>query len=157
MFWLLPRLMIITGTESYFLNSNLAGHCLDLQPLFRPSIRRFFLRLLWTAVYFAYIPKFIATQQTFDVFIPHLKTRRLFGADVQLRKYCITKQDSALFGLFKSYFIQGLFSWRNEDPNTKKIPEVGSSSQRHMFSEFSLHANERIIFCLALAPLEKNF
>ena len=90
MFWLLPRLMIITGTESYFLNSNLAGHCLDLQPLFRPSIRRFFLRLLLTAVYFAYIPKFIATQQTFDVFIPHLKTRRLFGADVQLRKYCIT-------------------------------------------------------------------
>ena len=89
MFWLLPRLMIITGTESYFLNSNLAGHCLDLQPLFRPSIRRFFLRLLWTAVYFAYIPKFIATQQTFDVFIPHLKTRRLFGADVQLRKSCL--------------------------------------------------------------------
>ena len=65
----------------------------------------FFLRLLLTAVYFAYIPKFIATQQTFDVFIPHVKTRRLFGADVQLRKYCITKQDSALFGLFKSYFI----------------------------------------------------
>lgn len=71
MFWLLPRLMIITGTESYFLNSNPAGHCLDLQPLFRPSIRRFFLRLLLTAVYLAYIPKFIATQQTFDVFIPH--------------------------------------------------------------------------------------
>ena len=29
-----------------------------------------FLRLLLTAVYLAYIPKFIATQQTFDVFIP---------------------------------------------------------------------------------------
>ena len=70
------------------------------------------------------------------------KTRRLFGANVQQRKYCITKQDSALFGLFKSYFTQGLFSWRNEDPSTRNISEVGSSSQRHMFSEFSLHAKD---------------
>ena len=65
-------------------------------------------RLLLTAVYVTYIPKCIITQ-TFDRFIP-LKTLRFLGADVQSRKYCITKQDSALFGLFKSYFTQGLFS-----------------------------------------------
>ena len=65
-------------------------------------------RLLLTAVYVTYIPKLIITQ-TFDRFIP-LKTLRFLRADVQSRKYCITKQDSALFGLFKSYFTQGLFS-----------------------------------------------
>ena len=65
-------------------------------------------RLLLTAVYVTYIPKRIITQ-TFDRFIP-LKTLRFLRADVQSRKYCITKQDSALFGLFKSYFTQGLFS-----------------------------------------------
>ena len=65
-------------------------------------------RLLLTAVYVTYIPKRIITQ-TFDRFIP-LKTLPFLGADVQSRKYCITKQDSALFGLFKSYFTQGLFS-----------------------------------------------
>ena len=65
-------------------------------------------RLLLTAVYVTYIPKLIITQ-TFDRFIP-LKTLRFLGADVQSRKYCITKQDSALFGLFKNYFTQGLFS-----------------------------------------------
>ena len=65
-------------------------------------------RLLLTAVYVTYIPKRII-KQTFDRFIP-LKTLRFLGADVQSRKYCITKQDSALFGLFKSYFTQGLFS-----------------------------------------------
>ena len=55
-------------------------------------------RLLLTAVYVTYIPKRIITQ-TFDRFIP-LKTLRFLRADVQSRKYCITKQDSALFVLF---------------------------------------------------------
>ena len=90
MFWLLPRLMIITETESYFLNSNPAGHCLDWQPLFRPSIKRFFLRPLLTAVYLAYIPISLLLRNKRLMCLFPVKTRRLFGADVQLRKYCIT-------------------------------------------------------------------
>ena len=34
---------------------------------------------------------------------------------------------------------KGLFTWREEDPSTRKILE-GGSSWRHMFSGFSLHA-----------------
>lgn len=92
MFWLLPRLMIITETESYFLNSNPAGHCLDWQPLFRPSIKRFFLRPLLTAVYLAYIPVSLLLRNKRLMCLFPVKTRRLFGADVQLRKYCITNR-----------------------------------------------------------------
>ena len=92
MFWLLPRLMIITETESYFLNSNPAGHCLDWQPLFRPSIKRFFLRPLLTAVYLAYIPISLLLRNKRLMCLFPVKTRRLFGADVQLRKYCITNR-----------------------------------------------------------------
>ena len=92
MFWLLPRLMIITGTESYFLHSNPAGHCLDWQPLFRPSIKRFFLRPLLTAVYLAYIPISLLLRNKRLMCLFPVKTRRLFGADVQLRKYCITNR-----------------------------------------------------------------
>ena len=84
--------MIITETESYFLNSNPAGHCLDWQPLFRPSMKRFFLRPLLTAVYLAYIPVSLLLRNKRLMCLFPVKTRRLFGADVQLRKYCITNR-----------------------------------------------------------------
>ena len=35
--------------------------------------------------------------------------------------------------------FKGLFTWREEDPSTRKILE-GGTSLRHMFSVFSLHA-----------------
>ena len=153
MFWLLPRLMIITETESYFLNSNPAGHCLDWQPLFRPSIKRFFLRPLLTAVYLAYIPISLLLRNKRLMCLFPVKTRRLFGADVH---HYITKQDSALFGLFKSYFTQGLFSWRNEDPNTRKIAEIGSS-QRHMFFLNSVYSQRIILVPSTRKTLYKDF
>ena len=64
----------------------------------------FFLQSLLTALYLAYIPISLLPRNKRLMCLFPVKTRRLFGADVQLRKYCITKQDSALLGLFKSYF-----------------------------------------------------
>ena len=56
MFWLLPRLMIITGTESYFLRFKPRRPLLGLAAFIQAFYKETFLRPLLTAVYLAYIP-----------------------------------------------------------------------------------------------------
>ena len=62
--------MIITGTESYFLNSNPAGHYLGLAAFIQAFYKEIFFAVsLDSVVSCLHTYKFIATQQTFDVFI----------------------------------------------------------------------------------------